>query len=313
MDIDEAKKQIMNILANVQQDHLENVLQWSKNTVIDMLETQFSKANTDIMLDHIREDIRKSLPLEAVTSTETIIHPKVGPNADCDPSCTVHVDGFLYDDDTIDDLCEEGIFSRNFCLQCGSRNVKPLTFVSHSSSVPQIKFIFQHLLGDLRGKTVLDVGSRTGALLYGAYLYSMAAKIVGVEIDKTFCDLQNYIVDKYKFSDRVMVINGDIRNQAGLLHQSDVIVLNNVFEFFMPLDVQQQMWEFLFKTIRRKDTILITVPSVEVSLFTIGSSLDVDSWLSKVYIQDQTEAATTKLFSRAEDSDLLDIHMYTVL
>ena len=40
-------------------------------------------------------------------------------------------------------------------------------FITHSASLPQIKFMFQYLLEDLRNKTVLDVGSRTGAVLYG--------------------------------------------------------------------------------------------------------------------------------------------------
>ena len=40
-------------------------------------------------------------------------------------------------------------------------------FITHSASVPQIKYIYQYLLPELRGKTVVDVGSRTGAVLYG--------------------------------------------------------------------------------------------------------------------------------------------------
>ena len=43
-------------------------------------------------------------------------------------------------------------------------------FITHSASVAQIKYMFQHLLPDLRGKTVVDVGSRTGAVLYGVCL-----------------------------------------------------------------------------------------------------------------------------------------------
>ena len=39
----------------------------------------------------------------------------------------VHVDAFLYDDDMINDLCDQGIMSRNFCCNCGSHNTKPLS------------------------------------------------------------------------------------------------------------------------------------------------------------------------------------------
>lgn len=48
-------------------------------------------------------------------------------NSDCDPSTTVHVDAFLYDEDTVDDLCDEGHMSRNYCQPCGSHDVKPLS------------------------------------------------------------------------------------------------------------------------------------------------------------------------------------------
>lgn len=33
---------------------------------------------------------------------------------------TVHVDAFLYDEDQVDSLCEDGTMSRSYCLACGS-------------------------------------------------------------------------------------------------------------------------------------------------------------------------------------------------
>lgn len=38
----------------------------------------------------------------------------------------MHVDAFLYDEETIDCLCEEGKMSRNFCLSCGSHKTAPM-------------------------------------------------------------------------------------------------------------------------------------------------------------------------------------------
>lgn len=32
----------------------------------------------------------------------------------------IHVDAFLYDDDFVDSLCEEGKMSRSYCTECGS-------------------------------------------------------------------------------------------------------------------------------------------------------------------------------------------------
>jgi hypothetical protein len=39
----------------------------------------------------------------------------------------VHVDAFLYDDELYDELCDEGKLSRNYCVDCGSRNIRPLS------------------------------------------------------------------------------------------------------------------------------------------------------------------------------------------
>lgn len=46
---------------------------------------------------------------------------------------TVHVDAFLYDDQHVDALCEEGAMSRNYCLNCGSHKTTPLGEVMNSS------------------------------------------------------------------------------------------------------------------------------------------------------------------------------------
>ena len=43
----------------------------------------------------------------------------------------------------------------------------PPDFISHSASLQQLKFIFQQALPDLRDKTLVDVGSRLGVVLYG--------------------------------------------------------------------------------------------------------------------------------------------------
>lgn len=48
-------------------------------------------------------------------------------NSECKPENTLHVDSFLYDDDAIDDLVEEGKMSRAYCLDCGSHKTQPLS------------------------------------------------------------------------------------------------------------------------------------------------------------------------------------------
>ena len=48
-------------------------------------------------------------------------------NADCIPATTIHVDGFLYDDKLVDQLCDDGRLPKNYCRSCGSRDTQPLS------------------------------------------------------------------------------------------------------------------------------------------------------------------------------------------
>ena len=57
-------------------------------------------------------------------------------------------------------------------------------------------------LGNIKGRTVCDVGSRLGPVLWGGYHLSEAAKLVGVEMNSWFCDLQRKVVAKHGMSDR---------------------------------------------------------------------------------------------------------------
>ena len=71
-----------------------------------------------------------------------------------------------------------------------------------------------------------------------AYVYSRAQHIVGIEVNSYFSELQAKVISKYGLSSRVKVVNADVRHQAQLLHTADVIVMNNVFEFFCSLEEQ---------------------------------------------------------------------------
>ena len=51
-------------------------------------------------------------------------------NSDCYPSRTVHIDSFLYSDEDVNQLCDEGKLSRFYCMECGSHNTRPLSKLS---------------------------------------------------------------------------------------------------------------------------------------------------------------------------------------
>ncbi|CAL4066717.1 unnamed protein product, partial [Meganyctiphanes norvegica] len=125
-------------------------------------------SNSDSKLRKIADDLREIMPLNAILPTEQINFPAVGENADCDPSHTLHVDAYLYDEDMVDELCDTGELARNYCVDCNSHNTQPITYISHSASRERLAYIFRALLPPIPEETLLlDIGSRLGAVLYG--------------------------------------------------------------------------------------------------------------------------------------------------
>jgi precorrin-6B methylase 2 len=70
-------------------------------------------------------------------------------------------------------------------------------YISHSASKENLGRIFKELLPPLDGKILLDIGSRLGAVLYGAYVFSTAQKIIGIELNQDMVSLSSEMVNKY--------------------------------------------------------------------------------------------------------------------
>ncbi|XP_066464526.1 uncharacterized protein [Eleutherodactylus coqui] len=265
---------------------------------------ELTTSNSDILLHNIADSLRNHLPLEAMVLSEDLAIE----NIQRLQKPTLHVDAFLYNDDTIDSLCEEGKMSRNYCMSCGSTKTAPLDFLSHSFSILELKFLFHNVIPDLSGKTLLDVGSRLGAVLYAGYVYSSASKLEGVEINAEFCNLQEKIINKYNFSDRIQVHHSDICSQKSLLQQADVVVLNNVFEYFLKKEEQIKAWIFIYENLRKKGCLVVTVPSLQESFNKLQVNLQLSQWAEEV------EVDTDIFLGPDTDQEALsDIHLYRVL
>ncbi|KAK8784986.1 hypothetical protein V5799_008645 [Amblyomma americanum] len=117
----------------------------------------------------------------------------------------------------------------------------------------------------LKDKSVLDVGSRLGAMLYAAHAFTPANPIIGVEMNPDLCQIQESAIKHFHMEDRIKVVNANVLSVPDLVSSSDVVILNNVFEFFTPEAEQVTLWQFLRRTIK-KGAILVTVPSLEDSL-----------------------------------------------
>ncbi|XP_042562409.1 uncharacterized protein zgc:109986 [Clupea harengus] len=304
MNCSDAKKEILRVISQVEPRELPKLIDWMKNS--DDLD-DYLIDNQKVILENIAEDLRTCLPLEAMFSSERLAIQMTQQN----PKPTIHVDAFLYDDEAVDLLCEEGKMSRNYCLSCGSQTTAPLEFISHSFSILELQFLFQHVLPDLTGKIVVDVGSRLGAVLYGGYMYSSASRLVGVEISAEFVQLQSMAVEKYGFSDRIQVIHADICTQAALLQEADVLIMNNVFEYFLDLNGQMLAWQYICQNFRKKNSLLVTVPSIQEAFTKLkGNDCVVDICQ---YFEEVTVNIDAYLSKDSDADSFKQIHLYRVL
>lgn len=61
---------------------------------------------------------------------------------------------------------------------------------------------------------------------------------------------------------------------------ADVVVLNNVFEFFLPVDEQIRTWKILREHLTKPGCVLVTVPSLEeATIFNDKACIDLNSWV----------------------------------
>ncbi|XP_062824333.1 uncharacterized protein LOC103277674 isoform X2 [Anolis carolinensis] len=301
MDFSAARLAILNVLKGARPEDLPRLLHWIKTTS-DF--DEFISNNDDVILRSIAEDLRHSLPKEAMLNSEHIALQKLQEQT----KPTVHIDAFLYDDNCIDSLCDKGKMSRNYCLTCGSHRTAPLEFISHSFSLVEVKFLYQHVLPDLTGKVLVDVGSRLGVVLFGGYFLSSASHLYGVEMNADFCQLQEAIIAKYQLCERVKVVNADICTQASLLQNADVVVMNNVFEYFLDRLEQSRCWEFIHQNVRKKGSLLVTVPSLEKSLANLQVDIQLNQWVESVPLN-----YDVYLEEDADREALEEINLYRIL
>ncbi|XP_070776934.1 uncharacterized protein [Enoplosus armatus] len=274
MNFCEAKSEVKQLLNKVNPSELPKLLNWIRNS--DEFDELLSD-NKTVILRNISNELRVSVPADAMFPSETTAHCKM---QQCSRP-TVHVDSFLYDEDQVDSLCEEGTMSRSYCLTCGSYRTAPLDFISHSFSISELQFLFENVLPDLSGRMLVDVGSRLGAVLYGGYVFSSASQLIGLELSNEFVKLQNDILQKYKLMDRIKVLHTDVCLQDILLQNTDILIMNNVFEFFMEPSEQVRAWRFIMENFRKKGSLLVTVPSLLESLNTLQEALQ-PGWVEEL-------------------------------
>jgi len=239
-----------------------------------------SNEKADVLMSCIKTTLKQLVPFEAVFKSEKILFPTIGDDSSLHEKNCMHVDAFLYGEEDVDELIEQGKLMTHYCLDCESTSIEPITFITHSASNDRLKFIFQRALPNLEDKVVLDIGSRLGVVLYAGYVYTKAKELIGVELNKDWCKTQNEIINRFKLQDRVKIVHGDIINNASVVKKSNVIILHNVFEWFMSPKQQEDIWNFLYSTIE-PGTIIAAAPPIEISLALLNTSIVVDDWVKE--------------------------------
>ncbi|XP_022112373.2 uncharacterized protein LOC110991345 [Pieris rapae] len=301
------KSQILDLFSDLNEADLQNIESWiSSQRYKKDLDIKKSLQKKEKQLSNIANSLKKIVPFKAEMPSEVIIPPIVGDQADCTKENTCHVDEFLYDDQEVDKLVKSGKLSRFYCTDCMSRGINELIFISHSMSKQALMYIFYVLLpNDLEEKQILDVGSRLGAVLYGAYYLSNASSIVGVEMNKECCEIQEKMLKKFSMDPtKIKIVNSDVLERCDIVQNSNIIIIN-VLDFFVDTEKHKEMWYF-FKKYIKKGSYLVSNRSMDETLRALQMSEDMMEWLT-ICKPNQLE---NEIFFDVEDYS--ELFLYTV-
>uniref|UniRef100_A0A0N4ZRR6 Arsenite methyltransferase n=1 Tax=Parastrongyloides trichosuri TaxID=131310 RepID=A0A0N4ZRR6_PARTI len=323
MLLNEAKTRFFDIVEKLSNDDKEQFFEWiSKILKKDNYESKLQLTDEDILQSYAAR-IRDLVPVDATLESENIIFQNTGPDSDCKPKTTIHVDAFLYDDELMEYMIDEGIIKPHYCKDCFSSNIERKEFISHSLSIVQQCYIFKHLIPQfcsLEGKVILDLGSRMGAVIYGANILTNGkCRVIGIEMNHDWCDLQRLMIkDKeatLKRNDNgiidIEVCEGNILDYRDVLLQADIIIMNNVFSFFNDVNEQKTLWTFVFKNLK-KGSLLIHNPKLDSDFF---SHLKLDFNYEDV-IEPLNYKAVLKKFAAGDENkkaDCDEIRIYRIL
>lgn len=112
-----------------------------------------------------------------------------------------------------------------------------------------------------------------------AYYMSNASKILGIEMNKDLCELQEKIINQFHLdNNRIKVVHSDVMNKKDVIESSDIVIIN-VLDFFVDAKKHKEMWYF-FKNHIKKGSYLISNRSMVETLNTLEIYEDFEDWLS---------------------------------
>ncbi|RUO96074.1 hypothetical protein BC936DRAFT_142669 [Jimgerdemannia flammicorona] len=428
--LDSAKDALINIIVDMSEDQLRSFETFAKAALAQQIETVHAANHNHDHIDDVEDanhshafssssathfvpvnsaklyrlgriikDLRVKVPVSAEAPGEKIIIPETEEFAGYSDQNTQHVDSFLFTEDDVDELCDDGKLSRNYCIACGSRNTKPLSTSSlvrlfplkvHAMTTADhstVTFLFPsysplsdhrlHIPLRLCSAAPISLSSRPGQPNQGqnnpryrltarcrairrtfplhydisahclclyfqltvplilppfpmrssqhpiqnptikqGYLFTDAKKLIGIELNEWFCNLQRDIIKKHRMTNRIEVIHADIQTHPMLLSTtSDIVIMNNVFQFFSTHSAQQVIWRFLkSETAKRRGLVMVTLPSLQEQLKEAG--LGTQKFM-KGWVKEETLRYDGGWFEEELDEEEIEevkqVHLYRVV
>ena len=84
-------------------------------------------------------------------------------------------------------------------------------------------------------------------------------------MNSELCNLSQKSINHFRMQNRIQIVNAELSTRLDLLQSADVIIFNNVFDWFVPIEAQVQLWQAIFKNVK-SGTLLVTNPSLEETL-----------------------------------------------
>jgi hypothetical protein len=123
------------------------------------------------------------------------------------------------------------------------------------------------------------------------------------------------MIKRYKMDDRASVMCKDIQTMPELLSkEADIVIMNNVFQFFNELPMQQQIWKFVrAETKKKPGLLLVTLPSLQDQLKEAGLSANklMKGWVKEVKLE--YDAGWFQDLNDDELEEVKQVHLYKVL
>ncbi|CAD5234456.1 unnamed protein product [Bursaphelenchus xylophilus] len=287
MDLEEAKRRCLEVLTSIKPDQVSALVDYLSETVRDVKPVDNQRIAAVKKLQNISRKLRHKTDISGNLPGEKIFWPVSGSFSDCAIDLTEQVDAFLYDEVQLAALREKRVLkAERYCAVCKSEDIVESNIISHSLSISELEYLFCDLLPrfvEMKGKSLTDVGSRLGAIVYGALVFCPELKeIKGIEISEGHCQLQMEILNGVDFEKKTKILKGDFRLFEDDLKNSNIITMNNVFSFFLDPNEQVKCWNEL-KRILPSGAILVHNHSIDYVTNHLNLGFEIEDWVDVVF------------------------------